>query len=68
MLIEELDDLERARRQGAMAIVASFMARRQNPKLVAELDAVAAALGSHASDGPAATLLGHLHLEVAGHA
>ena len=68
MLIEELDDLDRARRQGAMAIVASFMTRRQNPKLVAELDAVAAALGSHASDGPAATLLGHLHLEVAGHA
>ena len=51
-----------------MAIVASFMTRRQNPKLVAELDAVAAALGSHASAGPAATLLGHLHLEVAGHA
>ncbi len=68
MLIDELDDLDRARRQGAMAIVASFMARRKNPKLVAELDAVATELGSHALAGPAATLLGYLHLEVAGHA
>ena len=63
-MVSELDDLDRARRHGAIRVVETFMTRRSNPRLVDELDHVEATAESDAT----VALVGQIRREVAGHA
>lgn len=63
-MVTELDDLDRARRHGAIRVVESFMTRRSNPRLVDELDHVDAT----AESGATVSLVSLIRREVAGHA
>ena len=63
-MVSELDDLDRARKHGAIRVVEAFMTRRSNPRLVDELDHVEAAAESDAT----VALVGQIRREVAGHA
>ena len=63
-MVSELDDLDRARRHGAIRVVEAFMNRRSNPKLVDELNHVEATAESDAT----VALVGRIRREVEGHA